>query len=223
VKDGAMSPLQKIAMGLIVIFVPANFDVAHHVYDALPDPLGWLLVLSGMKALRRHLDVDVAYWLAWVALAVSIPLWFPQLTEHLPEIPKHLKTAAELTQATKAASIKWAFSLPQWAMSLLLVRSIGLEGASRQPRDVFVAGRFGVLTWGLGALIVLPPIAYGGDVENLIGPTEILIGLVDLALSYYLFRVHRREWLGGPGPLLIQPRNRDGTKRIANDEGRPPE
>ncbi|RNL75425.1 hypothetical protein [Nocardioides marmorisolisilvae] len=209
-----MSPLQKIAMGLVIIFVPANFDIAHHVYDGLPDPLGWVLVVSGMSALRKHLDVDVAYWLAWVALAVSIPLWFPQLTEQLPDIPDHLRTAAELDQATKAASIAWALALPQSAMSLLLVRVIGQEAIAQEPRDVFVAGRFGVLLWGIGAAIVLPPIAYGGDVENLITPTLVGVGLVQAVLIYYLFRVHRREWLGGPGPLLIHPRPR-------KDEGRP--
>jgi len=202
-----MSPLQKIAMGLVIVFIPANFTVGGHVYDALPDPLGWLLVLSGMKVLRRHLDVDAAYWLTWVALVVSIGLWIPQLTELLPEIPEHLRTEAELRQATKAASLAWFLSLPQSVMSLLLVRRISEEGIVQQPRDTFVAGRFGVLTWGLIAVIVLPPIAYGGDVENLISPALVGIGVVNLVLIYYLFRVHRREWLGGPGPLLIQPRS----------------
>lgn len=204
VEQGAMSPLQKIAMGLVVVFVPANFEIAHHVYDALPDPLGWLLVLAGVKALRGHLDVDVVYWLTWVALAVSIPLWFPQLTEHLPDIPDHLRTASELDQATRAASIAWALALPQSAMSLLLVRAIGQEAIAQQPRDTFVAGRFGVLLWGVAATIVLPPVAYGGDVENLITPTLIGVGLVNAVLIYYLFRVHRRAWLGGPGPLEIK-------------------
>jgi hypothetical protein len=200
-----LSPLQKIAMGLVIVFVPANFEISKHVYDALPDPLGWLLVLSGMRALRSNLDVDVAYWLAWVALVVSIPLWFPQLTEHLPDIPEHLRTASELDRATRAASIAWALALPQSAMALLLVRAIGREAVDQQPRDTFVAGRFGVLLWGLAATIVLPPIAYGGDVENLITPTLIGVGLVNAVLIYYLFRVHRREWLGGPGPLLVDP------------------
>jgi hypothetical protein len=214
-----MSPLQKIAMGLVIVFVPANFEIGGHVYDALPDPLGWVLVLSGMAALRGLLEVDVAYWLTWVALAVSVPLWFPQLTELLPDIPEHLRTVAELDRATRAASIAWALALPQSAMGLLLVRSIGREAIDQQPRDTFVAGRFGVLLWGLGAAIVLPPVAYGGDVENLITPTLIGLGLIQAVLIYYLFRVHRRTWLGGPGPLEIHPKRREPE----NDEGRPPQ
>jgi hypothetical protein len=212
-----VSPLQKIAMGLVIVFVPANFDIAGHVYDGLPDPLGWLLVLAGMTALRAKLDVDVAYWLTWVALVVSVPLWFPQLTEHLPDIPKHLRTAAELDEATKAASIAWALALPQSVMSVLLVRVIGQEAIAQEPRDTFVAGRFGVLLWGLAATIVLPPIAYGGDVENLITPTLVGVGLINAVLIYYLFRVHRREWLGGPGPLLIHPRPRNDESRPTSD------
>ncbi len=196
-----MSPLQKIAMGLVIVYIPASFEISGEWYDALPDPLGWVLVLAGMAALRRHLDIDIAYWLAWVALLVSIPLWLPQVTDLLPSIPEDLTTQADLDEAVKAASIAWFLALPQSAMALMLVRRIGEEGVARRPRDVFVAGRFGVLTWGLIATIVLPPVAYGADVENLISPTLIGIGVVNLALIYYLFRVHRREWLGGPGDL----------------------
>jgi hypothetical protein len=218
-----VSPLQKIAMGLVVIFIPADFRIAGHVYDALPDPLGWILVISGLTTLRRVIDVDVAYWFAWVALLVSIPLWIPQLADQLPSIPGRLTTPAELSEATKAASIAWALSLPQSVMSLLLARRIGETAVVQEPRDVFVAGRFGVVTWSLAAIIVLPPIAYGGDVANLIRPTLLGIGLVNVVLIYYLFRVHRRVWLGGPGPLLIQPRPRAGTAGPGNDEGRPPD
>src|SRR5690349_51203 len=78
-----MSPLQRIAMGLVIVLVPANFPHDPHpawqFYDALPDPIGWALVIVGVRALRHHLDLDVAHWLAWVAFVVSVPLWFPQV------------------------------------------------------------------------------------------------------------------------------------------------
>jgi len=204
-----VSPLQKIAMGLVIVFIPASFEISGDVYDALPDPLGWVLVLAGMTALRKHVDLDIAYWLTWIALLVSIPLWLPQVTDLLPSIPEDLKTQADLDEAVKAASIAWFLALPQSVMALLLARRIGAEGVAQRPRDVFVAGRFGVLTWGLIAAIVLPPIAYGADVKNLITPTLVGIGVINLALIYYLFRVHRRTWLGGPGALEVhlKPRN----------------
>lgn len=189
-----MSPLQKIAMGLVLVFVPADFEIAHHVYDALPDPVGWLMVVSGLQTLRTRaeseIDVDIAYWFAWVALVVSVPLYVPQLTELLPH-PSGSSTGVD-------PSVQWFLFLPQAVFSLLLVKAIGQAGIAQSPRDVFVAGRYGVLTWAFIATIVLPPIAYGGGVEKLIDPTLIGIGLVNVAFIYYLFRVHRRAYLGGP-------------------------
>ena len=68
--------------------------------------------------------------------------------------------------------------------------------------------------WAFALLVVLPPVAIGGDVAALDDVTVVAAFVVNVAFIYYLFRVHRREWLGGPGPLLVQPRRR-------NDEGRP--
>jgi hypothetical protein len=202
-----MSPLQKIAMGLVIVFVPAYFPAHPHpawqFYDALPDPVGWALVLWGLRALAQHLDVDVVSWLGWVALAVSVPLWFPQVNHLL---------APEYNDSIDV-SFQWFLSLPQAAFSLVLARKIGREAETQQPRDTFVAGRYGVLTWAFGAIIVLPVIAYGGGVDGLVNPTLIGIGLVNVVFVYYLFRVHRRTWLGGPGPLLVHPRPRESEDR----------
>ena len=193
-----MSPLQKIAMGLVIVLVPANFPHDPHpawrFYDALPDPVGWVLVLLGITALRPHLDVDVVRWLGWVAFAVSVPLWFPQVNHLLvPEYNHSIEV-----------SFQWFLSLPQTVFSLALARTIGREAELQQPRDRFVAGRYGVLTWAFGALVVLPVVAYGGGVESLESPALIGIGLVNVVFVYYLFRVHRREWLGGPGALAAR-------------------
>lgn len=186
-----MSPLQKIAMGLVLVFIPAEFAIDGRAYDALPDPVGWAMVLVGMSTLRKFQDVDLAYWLAWVSFAVSVPLWVPQVTAELP--------TADGSAVGVDPAVAWFLFLPQAAFSLLLVKSIGQAGVERKPRDVFVAGRFGVLTWAFIATIVLPPIAYGGGVDALVDPTLIGIGVINLALIYYLFRVHGRAWLGGPG------------------------
>ncbi len=196
-----MTPLQKIAMGLVVVLVPANFPRDPHpawqFYDALPDPVGWLLVLAGLRALVRasDLDLDVARWLGVLAFVVSVPLWFPQVSHLLvPEYNPRIEI-----------SFQWFVALPQTLFSLFLVRTIGRAAIEEVPRDRFVAGRFGVLTWGLAGMLVLPVVAYGGDVEALQDPTLLLIGIVNVAVVYYLFRVHRRSWLGGPGPLEVHP------------------
>jgi hypothetical protein len=130
---------------------------------------------------------------------VSVPLWFPQVNHLLvPEYNHGIDV-----------SFQWFLSLPQTVFSLLLARSIGRAAELQDPRDSFVAGRFGVLTWGFAALAVLPAIAYGGGVDALVNPTLVGIGVVNVAFIYYLFRVHRRTWLGGPGPLEIRPRTQE--------------
>ena len=181
-----------MAMGLVVVFLTAAFP-AHpspswKQYDALPNPLGWALVVAGAVALAR---VEPAFgparWLAVVAGVVSVPLWFPQLTHHLD------------------ASGQWFVSLPQIAFCLWLAREIGVQGALQEPRDAYVAKWFGLLVWGFAAIAVLPVLTLGGGLARL-APTTLLVStLVDLAFVYVLFRVHRRTWLGGPGPLEVHP------------------
>ena len=199
-----MSPLQKIAMGLVFLAAPSGFQIGDYVWDALPDPIGWLLVLAGVAGLRGHLDVSTLVPLTWTAFAVSIVQWIPPVFEQL--LP---------ADQVAEASIKWAFFLPQALFFLVLVRLIGTAGLEQEPRDRYVAGRFGVLLWAAGALILLPAIAFGTQNSDLVDPTLITIGLVPWVFIYYLFRVHRRTWLGGPGPLEIHP--------PGNDESRPPQ
>ncbi|MGN6251499.1 MAG: hypothetical protein ACTHNS_06780 [Marmoricola sp.] len=195
-----MSPLQKIAIGLVIVLLPAYFPAHPHpvwaLYDALPDPIGWVLVVLGVRDLGRSptrseaLDLDLPRWMSVLALLVSVPLWFPQLNHLL--VPAY--------NPGLDFSGQWAASLPQSLFGFFLARQIGRAGQWHRPRDPYVAGRFGVLTWGFAALVVLPAVAYGGGVAALVGPTLVLIGLVNIAFIGYLFGVQRRPWLGGPGP-----------------------
>jgi hypothetical protein len=204
-----VTPLQKIAMGMVIVLVPASFPPHPHpawqLYDALPDPVGWALVLAGVWALARSpevgFDLDWVKMLGVLAFLVSVPLWFPQVNHLLaPEYNDHA-----------SVSFQWFVSLPQTLFGFFLVRAIGKEAATRVPRDRFVAGRFGVLAWGFVAAAVLPVVAFGAGVPGLVASSLLLIGLVDVVFVYYLFRVHRRSWLGGPGPLEIHPEPRTGS------------
>jgi hypothetical protein len=187
-----MSPLQKIAMGMVIVvgyaYFPADPSPAWERYDALADPAGWLLVVLGTVALSR---VDAGFtttrWLAVLAGLVSVPMWLPQLTHGL------------------AASMEWFASLPQIAFCLVLAREIGVRGAEQAPPDGYAAQRFGLLVWGFGLVAVLPVVTLGGGVDQLEGPTQLVSTLVSVAFIYYLFRVHRRDWLGGPGALEVHP------------------
>ncbi|MET0997994.1 MAG: hypothetical protein ABWX73_04685 [Marmoricola sp.] len=203
-----MSPLQKIAMGMVIIigsaYFPADPSPSWERYDALPDPLGWVLVLLGVFALARTDDAfDSVRWLAVLAAVVSVPMWLPQVHHQLD------------------ASGEWFASLPQLVFCLFLAREIGLLGASQSPRDLYVAKRFGLLVWGFALAGVLPVLAIGGNVSQLESPTLVLSSLVSVAFVYFLFRVHRREWLGGPGPLEVKP-SKAGPRDEQEHEGRPP-
>ena len=200
-----MSPLQKIAMGMVIVIgsalFPADPSPSWARYDALPDPIGWVLVLFGVFALTRADETFASSrWLAGLAAAVSVPMWFPQLQHQLDP------------------SGEWAASLPQIAFCLFLAREIAMAAPVQHPPDRFVAKRFGLLVWGFAVVAVLPVIAFGGDVPQLTSPTLLFSTVVNLAFVYFLFRVHRREWLGGPGALLVQPA---GQPR-GREEGRPP-
>lgn len=188
-------------MGLVFVIGTAPFPADPHPswkqYDALPDPVGWVLVLLGVHALvRGRPHFDVLRLPALVAAVVSVAVWFPQLSHRLSD------------------SGAWALSLPQLAFSFLLARAIAEQGLEQEPVDTYVSKRFGLLMWGFAVLAALPPIAIGGNVTALDDVTVTAALVVNVAFVYYLFRVHRREWLGGPGPLVVE--------MPGNDEGRPP-
>ena len=125
--------------------------------------------------------------LAALAGLVSVPLWLPQASHRLDE------------------SGQWFASLPQIIFCLWLAREIGIQGGQQKPPDGYVAKRFGLLVWGFAIAALLPVLVFGGGIDQLEEPTAVVSVVVDIALVYFLFRVHRREWLGGPGPLRIAP------------------
>ncbi|MCW2758325.1 MAG: hypothetical protein JWO46_2071 [Nocardioidaceae bacterium] len=184
-----MTPLQRIAIGMVVVAIPADFGSECHAYDALPDPIGWLVVLSGVWALGRTLDVDWAKWFGVLALVVSVPLWLPSVNQLLVPAcnPGHVQD-----------SLRWGLSLPPFVFGFALSRTIGRNAQWQSPRDSFAAGRFGVLTWAFAACAVLPAVGYGADQQGVLVGSFVLIGIVQVAFVYYLFRVHNRPWLGGP-------------------------
>ena len=128
-------------------------------------------------------------------------MWFPQVHHRLD------------------ASGEWFASLPQ----LVVLPVPGPRDRDRRcdaqtPADGYVAKGFGLLVWGFALAGVLPVFAIGGNVDQLEMPTlGGLVTLVSVAFVYLLFRVHRREWLGGPGPLEVHPRQHPEKR-----EGRPP-
>lgn len=155
-----MTPLQGIAMGLVIVLVDASFGG----YDGVPDPLGWLLVLWGLARLRAVVAEGRGLTtLAALCLVVSAATYPPVVAERLDE------------------SGGWALSLPQLAFSFALATALGpvsgwLEKRFRVMRSVFVA------------LAVAPAVVIGGDLESLRSPLAFVVAAANVYFVYLLFQ-----------------------------------
>lgn len=155
----AMTPLQKVAMGLVLTLV----DPILGGFDAVPDVLGWVLVLLGLRGLRDRITVGTLVGLAVVSALVSLATVRPELVADLPE------------------STGWLLSLPQIVFSLLLC--LELAGA-----DVTRARAFRRLAWAFGLAAAGPVVLYGGGVDVLLVPLALLVVVANVSLVYLLFR-----------------------------------
>lgn len=155
-----MTPLQKIAMGLVVVLVDASFAG----YDGVADPLGWSLVLWGLLGLRPHqFGTNGLLWLAGLALVVSVVTYPPQVAERI------------------VSSVGWALSLPQLVFSFVLCVVLA-------PVAGDLGRRFRLLRWLFVVLAVVPVIALGADVEVLLDPLAFAVVATYVYLVYLLFR-----------------------------------
>jgi len=170
-------------MGLVVVFLQASFGG----WDALPDPVGWGLVLAGLVPLRHVLPSgDVAVWLASLAGLVSLPLVVPAVHERL------------------GASGDWAVGLPQTGCCLLLAVSLGtLAERDGEPGDTKVATRFGLLRTAYVVALVGPAVVYGGHVAALLTPLAVLTVVANVTLVYLVFAVSKRDW-AAPAAVVPQ-------------------
>ena len=155
-----MTPLQGIAMGLVIVLVDASFGG----YDGVPDPLGWLLVLWGVRRLRPVLaDRRLLPGLAVLCLVVSVVTYPPQVAEQLDE------------------SGGWALSLPQLGFSVALASAVG-------PLSGWLEKRFRVMRPVFVVLAVAPAVVIGGDLEALRSPLAFLVAGVNVYFVYLLFQ-----------------------------------
>jgi hypothetical protein len=172
-----VTALQKIAMGLVVTLLDSYVGG----YDAVPDLLGWVLVVAGLRDLRERADTSSLLPLAALSGLVSVALLSPAWTQGLPE------------------STGWLLSLPQLAFSFLLCREVAellvsayRRGSAREDTGGraahTLARRLRLLGWGFVLAAAGPVLLYGGGVDALATPVAVLAVLVNLALVYLLFR-----------------------------------
>lgn len=155
-----MTPLQKVAMGLVLTIADADLGG----YDAVPDVLGWVLVVLGLRGLRGVMTVATLLPLAVLAGLVSLVLLRFEWVAALPE------------------SSGWMLSLAQLAFSVVLCAEVArVVGPS-------AARRFRFLRWVFVAAAAGGVLLYGGGVDALLIPLAVLTVAANVYLVYLLFR-----------------------------------
>ncbi|WP_341926339.1 hypothetical protein [Nocardioides psychrotolerans] len=173
-----MKPLQSAAMGFIFVALYALFNG----YDAYADPVGWVLVLLGVRRLPPATPLRFAtLYVGCLALAVSVPLWFQAPREALADLDP---------------SLAWAADLPAFACSALLCH--GLAQAATAADDPRPARWLRTLRTVLVLVAVAPVLVFGAGLEQLARPATAAAQLGYLALIWFLFSSSGRIWAGAP-------------------------
>ncbi len=152
-------------------------------YDLLADPLGWVLVLVGVRRLPSPIARGSLLYLGALALAVSVPLWFPDVLAAV---------------AAEDESLAWAADLPALGFAALLFHQLG-QAAQRARERTSMTVLHGLVT--LTAVVaVLPVLVFGAGLDGL----EDLAGgagqVLHLATVLVLFTYSGRRWAGAPAP-----------------------
>ncbi|GAA1124972.1 hypothetical protein [Nocardioides aquiterrae] len=167
-----MKPLQSIAMGFVIIAISAR----SHGYDLLPDPVGWLLVLQGLGALPDPLPHrPTLRTLGFVALLMSIVLWFPALADGLENTDE---------------SLLWAANLPQLAFVALLCRALAELADGSAARWLTTASTLTVVA------ALLPVVVLGAGASGLLAVMVVGSAAVLVLVIVLLFRYAARPWAG---------------------------
>lgn len=163
-----MTPIQQIALGLVVIVLDTLTT-----YDALPDPLGWLLLLPALARLPRQ-ERTAPLAAGVVAAVVATVVWFPVSRE----------AVAGLDPA-----VDWAVLLvPDVAFAALLCRALGRLAADDEHRRA--AGWLRTLAVVL-ALLALAPVPFLATDRPVPGDLGFALQLTWLVLVVLLFVWHR--------------------------------
>lgn len=169
-----MKPLQAIAMGLVIVALVVRLDG----YDVLADPLGWLLVLAGVRRLPPDLPrLGTVRGLAVLAAVVSVPLWFPGVVGALEDADE---------------SLLWAATLPQLAFVATLTGGLARTAGERDDRPAATWLRTASTLTVVAALV--PAVVYGAGQATLLVPTLVLATFVLVLVICLLFTYAARPW-----------------------------
>ena len=170
-----MRPLQSVAMGLVIVLLAPRFAG----YDALPDYLGWVLVLLGVAGLPPDVERrPVLLALAALSLVVAVPLWWPGTSDALYDVHP---------------SLGWAANLPQLGFAALLSLVLARRGAAAGDGRAGAWGRTAATCFVVAA--ALPVLVFGGEVEGLEVPAYLFATVALIVLICLLFAWSGRPWV----------------------------
>ena len=165
-----MKPLQAVAMGLVIVVLVARFDG----YDALADPVGWLLVIWGV---RRMADPAALLTLALAALLVACTVWFPATQDLLDR---------------SDPSLRWAINLPQVLFCVLLSRQLADLAGDAGDRRARAWLRTTMLLNVV--LAVAPVLVFAASADDVMTSVHAAAAGVVLLLIVLLFAHSGRPW-----------------------------
>lgn len=160
-------------MGLVVVLLSVRFgDV-----DALADPLGWVVVLVGLRALPGLPDRRLVVGLACTALLVSTALWWP---------------ASQAWLDGEDPALRWGLALPQLGFQLTCCRGMARLAADAGDDP---ARRWLTLAWvAVAALAVAPPVAIALESAAVATTTYVAAGLASILMVWLLVAYAGRPW-----------------------------
>lgn len=191
-----MTPLQQIAMGLLLVVLDTASADGSPGWDLLPDWAGWALLLPAVRRLPPD-GRGAALGAGIVAATISVATWPGPWRDALDGVDP---------------SIDWALLLvPDLVFGALLCRV--LARAARSRGDAGAARTAGTL----GTLLVLlaaAPVPFLATDRAVPGDLGLALQLTWLVLLVQLFRWHARPW----APLRSRTSSTDTS---AGDAGNP--
>ncbi len=177
-----MKPLYAVAFGLILVAIgPTDPDPG--IFDPLPDPLGWLFILIGLHGLADSLGsarVGILRLLGAAALVISSALVVPAVARWVATDP----------------SLGWAADIPRFAFFAVLSYELS-AGAVRHKATIAAVG-FNLSALALLFVLIAPPVAFGGGVDEVGTAGEIAAEAVQIVLVILFFGYGSRDWAGAP-------------------------
>ncbi|WP_139979632.1 hypothetical protein [Nocardioides litoris] len=184
-----MRPLQAVACGVLLHLLFARLGG----YDVLADPLGWVLVLVGLRALPPGFELrSSAIALAVLALVTSVPLWVPGVASAVEDADE---------------SLAWAVDLPRFGCYLVL--ALALSRVALAAGDRGAAGWWSTVVLALAAVVVLPVLVFGGGIDGLAPLATTLVGLVPTVVLVLLLVHAGRPWAAAEVDVIHPGGSRD--------------